>query len=258
MTAVTIEVCIDSLESARAALSGGANRLEVCGNLGAGGGTTPSLGLVRTLRQRFPTTPLMVMIRPRIGDFVYTEDEIDIMLADILAFKEEGVLGVVLGVLTPDRLVDTERTNRLISAAQGTEVTFHRAVDMTANAEQAFSSIARIEGITRVLTSGLRPTVLEGIDTLATIARRQDLGALRIIPGSGVNADTVEPILRALWTHGVREVHMSGGEWIESSVSSGARPEDMDMGGWKIWRTSERKVRAVREIVDSISREMTL
>lgn len=137
----------------------------------------------------------------------------------------------------------------------------------------AFNAIARIPGVTRVLTrcaqkmlcvqealsgrSGSRPTALDGIVTLTQLAERSALVSLGVLPGSGVNAGTVAHILKALWTHGVREVHMSGGEWLDSETVSTARLEDMDMGGWKVWRTSEHKVRAVRDAVDLLSEELS-
>ncbi|EIW64165.1 uncharacterized protein TRAVEDRAFT_41581 [Trametes versicolor FP-101664 SS1] len=110
-TRITIEVCIDSVESALAAIRGGADRLELCGNLGLGGGTTPSLGLFKAVREATPDgMPIMVMVRPRTGDFLYTDAEFGIMREDIKAFKEARADGVVLGILHKDGGIDTSRT----------------------------------------------------------------------------------------------------------------------------------------------------
>ncbi|KAG9103988.1 hypothetical protein FRC06_006427 [Ceratobasidium sp. 370] len=129
----TLEVCVDSLESAIAAIEGGADRLEICGNLALCGGSTPSVGLVRLIRKRFPLVPLMVMVRPRVGDFVYTSQEFETMLEDVSVFRTLGVKGMVFGVLTPDGSVDVGRCARLAEAASPTEVTFHRAFDLAAD-----------------------------------------------------------------------------------------------------------------------------
>jgi len=121
--ALILEVCVDSVQSAISATRGGADRLEVCGNLGIGGGTTPSLGLVRAIQKALPHLPIMAMIRPRAGDFFYTQEELDVMLEDIRLFKSVGIAGVALGALNPDGTVDVLRTRMLVEAAlpmQGT------------------------------------------------------------------------------------------------------------------------------------------
>ncbi|KAG8747896.1 hypothetical protein FRC10_010515 [Ceratobasidium sp. 414] len=143
MRKFTLEVCIDSLESAIAiltlsvpsAVEGGADRLEICGNLPLCGGSTPSVGLVRLIRKRLPLVPLMVMVRPRVGDFVYTPQEFETMLEDVSVFRTLGVNGVVFGVLTPDGSVDLGRCARLTEGASPMEdpVTFHRAFDLAAD-----------------------------------------------------------------------------------------------------------------------------
>ncbi|KAG9314098.1 CutC family-domain-containing protein [Chiua virens] len=112
---LTIEVCIDSVESAAAAVRGGANRLELCSNLGYGGGTTPSIGLLRSVKKAVPNIPIMAMVRPRAGDFVYSEGELDVMLQDISVFKEHGVQGVVFGALTASGDVDESKVKEYVS-----------------------------------------------------------------------------------------------------------------------------------------------
>jgi len=117
-----LEVCVDSVESAIAAVDGGADRLEVCANLGLGGGTTPSLGLIRSIHTAVPNTPLMVMIRPRVGDFLYTDLELRVMLEDVIQLKATGrVSGVVFGILDSGGRVDVARSKLLAMEAHPLE-----------------------------------------------------------------------------------------------------------------------------------------
>ncbi|KAI0078853.1 hypothetical protein K474DRAFT_1690101 [Panus rudis PR-1116 ss-1] len=259
----TLEVCIDSVESALAAARGGANRVELCANLGMGGGTTPSLGLFKAVRDAIPSIPVMVMIRPRAGDFLYTSRELEVMLEDIHIFQEMGADGVVFGVLTADGDIDVEKTQRL-------SVCFHRAFDMTRDSffydpnERQFSSslqaIVSIDGIHRILTSGHRtkaPTALPIFRALSQQLPKLNEGRsipLTIMPGSGINQQTVGPLLEELLPLGLQEVHLSAGGWLPSGMRH--RPEGMEMGipgegEWAIWQTDEHSVRAVREAVDN-------
>ncbi|KAJ7103214.1 copper homeostasis CutC domain-containing protein [Mycena belliarum] len=249
---ILIEVCVDSVQSARNAVQGGANRLEVCGNLGAGGGTTPSLGLLKAIKNSVgPDVPMMAMIRPRMGDFLYSKDEVEVMLEDILLCKQHAVRGVVLGALKPDGRIDIDTTKRLVIAALPLEVCFHRAFDMTRDAEEALRDVMQIGGVSRILTSGHGALALESITTLESLCQAtQRLAAdLSILPGSGINSGTVGPILDALLPLGVKEIHLSGGSWIESEMIH--RRDGLGMGigegEWGIWETSELKVRAVRQ-----------
>lgn len=254
MSKYILEVCVDSIESARNAVEAGADRLEICGNLANGGGTTPSLGLVKRIIAMFPEVPLMVMIRPRCGDFVYTDLELDVMREDIDQFKRIGAAGVVLGVLTVDGTVDIERTKRLTEAAEGLQVTFHRAFDMTRGLKEALMHVATIPGISRILTSGGNHTVLLSLIQLADLLRAAP-SHLTIMPGSGISAVTIREISGYLVGHGLREVHMSGGQWKPGR--SVWRKAGMGMGvskekEWDIWTTSYENVRAVREALDAM------
>ncbi|KAI0652510.1 copper homeostasis CutC domain-containing protein [Trametes meyenii] len=256
---ITIEVCIDSVESAIAAVRGGADRLELCGNLGLGGGTTPSLGLFRAVRKATPDgIPIMVMIRPRTGDFLYTDSEFGVMQEDVRAFKEAGASGVVLGVLQQDGHIDVTRTRTLVQDAAPMQVCFHRAIDMASqDILTAHLEISSIPQVTRILTSGQvpsapSPSALPTLRTLLRTASRMP-SAAEVLVGSGVNAHTVGPLLTELLPCGLREVHLSAGGWVPSKMEF--RRDDMGMGvggegEWGIWRTGEDKVRAVRELVD--------
>ncbi|KAI0936948.1 hypothetical protein AcV5_004965 [Taiwanofungus camphoratus] len=175
-TPLLIEVCVDSVESAIAAKQGGADRLELCANLGVGGGTTPSLGLLRAVQRAVPDTPIMVrplyavgsdhllspypdelwlmqaMVRPRTGDFLYSEAERNVMLEDMYIFKQSGASGVVFGILRKDGTVDVERVTRLANEAFPMQVCFHRAFDMTRDPIEALNDIWSIPHMTRILT----------------------------------------------------------------------------------------------------------
>ncbi|KAI0654480.1 copper homeostasis CutC domain-containing protein [Cubamyces menziesii] len=256
---ITIEVCIDSVESAIAAVRGGADRLELCGNLALGGGTTPSIGLFKAVRVAAPQgLPIMVMIRPRTGDFLYTDAEHRVMREDIKAFKEAGADGVVLGILQKDGKIDVARTKTLAEEAAPMQVCFHRAIDLSSqDLLSAHLDISSIPQVTRILTSGQAstapsPSALPHLRLLLRTASRMPSFA-KVLVGSGVNAQTVGPLLAELLPCGLREVHLSAGGWTPSEMEF--RREGMGMGvgregEWAIWRTSEQKVREVRELVD--------
>ncbi|CAE6419837.1 unnamed protein product [Rhizoctonia solani] len=270
MRDIILEVCVDSLESASAAVEGGARRLEVCGNLPLFGGTTPSLGLVRSIQKYFPSVPLMVgthtsvvMIRPRVGDFVFSAEEIETMMEDISTFRTLGVHGVVIGALLSDGSVDREACTRLTVAALPMQVTFHRAFDLTADPNQALKDIAKIPGITRILTSGhatprvYEPTSLERLAELVASALstyQPNKGphhiadaTLRIVPGSGINPQTIGRVFSAVGEL-VDEYHMSGGSWIDGPAHI-CRGEEFQMGprGHEraVWKTDASQVRGV-------------
>ncbi|KAF8899048.1 copper homeostasis protein CutC [Infundibulicybe gibba] len=231
---ILIEVCVDSVASAKNAVRGGAGRLELCGSLGLGGGTTPSIGLLKAV-QRAVNIPIMVMIRPRVGDFMYSEEEIEVMMEDVDAFRKHGVQGVVVGMLTADGRIDVERMKRFIDEAFALEICFHRAFDMTRDADEALRDIISIGGISRILTSGHAQSVPDGLPTLARLlesTRQLTKGehrALSILPGSGIGPRSIGRILDALRPQGLREIHMSGGSWQDGGMKF-QRAESLGMG----------------------------
>ncbi|CAL1694419.1 unnamed protein product [Somion occarium] len=270
-----IEVCIDSVESAIAAVNGGANRLELCANIGLGGGTTPSLGLFTAVQRAVPSVPIMIMIRSRTGDFLYTEHELDVMIEDIRVFKAADAHGVVLGVLTADGDIDVPHTTRLVNEGLPLEVCFHRAFDMTRDticddegnyiSPKSLEQIASIPGITGILTSGHQKTAPEAslairglLQHASTLNREREI-PLTILPGSGINPTTVCPLLKELLPIGLREIHLSAGNWVPTEMRYRRNGMGMGVGGegeWGIWKTKEEKVREVRAIVDSVLREV--
>ncbi|KAJ3844925.1 copper homeostasis protein CutC [Lentinula raphanica] len=257
---ILMEVCIDSVESALNAIRGGANRLELCGNVGLGGGTTPSFGLVRIIQRAVESfqVPIMVMIRPRTGDFLYSESEMQVMLEDIRIFKEmAGVEGFVFGVLTKEGRVDVTRTRRLIDASLPARVCFHRAFDMTRDPMEALNDIKEIDGVTRILSSGQYKSAsqTESLETLASLLIATRNSNLTIMPGSGINPYTVRHVVNTLAPLGLSEIHLSGGRWIEGGMIF--RREGMGMGigaegDWGIWQTDEGVIREVRALLESM------
>ena len=157
------EVCVESFQDAFVVVAAGATRIELCDNLSVGG-TTPSYGTIKQVISKL-TVPVMVMIRPRGGDFCYSDDEIEIMRHDIQVCHKLGVYGVVLGLLRPDHTIDIERTKELVELARPMQVTFHKAIDDSIDILLSIRQLKNI-GIVRVLTSGGKPTAVEGRETL--------------------------------------------------------------------------------------------
>lgn len=201
-SAITFEICVDSVESARAAEAGGAARIELCMDLLAGG-LTPSAGLIAMVRREV-TIPLHVLIRPRGGDFVYSADEFDIMQRDIILARQLGANGVVLGVLDANHNVDVPRTGELVQAAEALSVTFHRAFDRTPNALWALDGV-RQAGVKRILTAGGSSSAEEGIPVLAELVKESN-GEVVIMAGGGIREGNVGRIVTET---GVTEVHTS-------------------------------------------------
>ena len=200
MAVAVLEICVDSLESALAAQAGGAQRIELCAAL-AEGGLTPSLGLLHAVRARV-SIGVNVMIRPRGGDFLYSDEEVSIMRTDIALAAEAGADGVVLGLLTLHSDVDRERTQALVELARPMEVTFHRALDMTRDPLTALEDIV-LAGADRVLTSGAEPTALLGRHRIQALVRAGG-GRIRVMAGGGVRPGNVQQIARE---GGVCEFH---------------------------------------------------
>lgn len=205
-----IEICLDSVASAVAAQEGGADRVELCDNL-LEGGTTPSEGMIRVTRKRIDIG-LQVIVRPRGGDFVYTDDEYAIIEADIRRAKELGADGVVFGILRPDGSVDTERNGRLREIAHPMNATFHRAFDVTLDPRAALESILEL-GFDRVLTSGQASTVWEGIHLIRDLV---EIAGERIVimPGGDLREDTLR---RCRDETGAREFHMAVDKPVRSA-----------------------------------------
>ncbi|RZA17069.1 MAG: copper homeostasis protein CutC, partial [Lysobacteraceae bacterium] len=197
-----LEIAADSLESALAAQSGGADRVELCANL-AEGGVTPSWGTIAAARDRL-RVPLHVLVRARAGDFVYSSRELDAMRRDIEACTSLGCEGIVTGALTAGGVVDTPACRALVEAANGLEVTFHRAFDVLDDRAAALEAIIGL-GCTRILTSGGADTAEAGAAVIAVdIARAA--GRIGLVAGAGVSPANIARVAR---TSGARDLHAS-------------------------------------------------
>lgn len=197
-----IEVCAYSLESCLAAQEAGADRVELCAAM-YDGGTTPPAGMIRLARELL-NIELYVMIRPRGGDFLYSELEYRQMKEDLLFAKSCGVDGVVIGLLDENGHIDVVRTRELVELAAPVKVTFHRAFDMTADYHRALEDVI-CSGCYRILTSGQRNTVAEGIEVLQELVR-ENAGRIQIMAGSGVGGDNALLLAET----GIDALHLSG------------------------------------------------
>ena len=218
-----LENCAYSAESALNAQNGGADRVELCSGMGEGG-TTPSYGEMLAARQVLTTTTLNVIIRPRGGDFLYTENEIEIMANDIKAARRIGADGVVFGSLTSDGGIDTLAMERLLAAADGMSTTFHRAFDVCRDPFEALEQIIDM-GFDRILTSGQAATAEEGIPLIRQLVERA-AGRIIIMPGCGVNASNIGKIAAET---GATEFHLSARSKVESGMQY--RNPRVSMGG---------------------------
>ncbi|MBQ2351553.1 MAG: copper homeostasis protein CutC, partial [Bacteroidales bacterium] len=178
-----IEVCANSVESALNAQNAGADRVELCAGMPEGG-TTPSIGQIMMARELLTRTKLHVIIRPRGGDFLYTDLEVQTMIKDIQAAKELQVDGIVIGCLTANGDVDIKQMEHLMREADGLSVTFHRAFDMCRNPHQTLQEIIAL-GCDRILTSGQQPTAVQGIPMLKQLQMEADEHII-IMPGCGI------------------------------------------------------------------------
>lgn len=227
MARVLVEVCVDSAEGLAEAVAGGADRIELCAALDVGG-LTPSQGLMQAAAQC--PVPVLAMIRPRSGDFVFSPAEVTVMLADIAAARAAGLAGVVLGASRPDGRLDDAILATLTKAASGLDLTLHRAFDLVPDLGAAIDLAVGL-GFRRILTSGQAATASEGRAGLERCFRIAN-GRLAILPGSGISADTVHA-LRGL---PLTEVHGS------CSVPGRAAP----LGFGAPRRTSAARVRALK------------
>jgi copper homeostasis protein len=222
MDRVTFEACIGSAEAAIAAQQGGADRVELCANL-LEGGTTPSAGSIRLARQHIDIG-LQVMIRPRGGDFCYSQVEFEIMKYDIDMAKKLGADGVVIGILLPNGTVDRERVGELVELARPMNITFHRAFDMARDPHQALEALIAL-GVDRVLTSGQEITAFEGMDLIASLVQ-EAADRIVVMPGGGIHERNIQKIVERT---GVKEVHAGAPVTVPSTMEY--RNPNCFMGG---------------------------
>ena len=217
-----LEICIDSVASAIVAQQAGADRVELCAGL-IEGGTTPSAATIGLVR-KYASLGLMVIIRPRGGDFLYSELETEVMLEDIHTAKSLGADGVVIGCLQADGNLDLDKNRALIQAARPLSVTFHRAFDLCRDPFQALEQIVEL-GADRILTSGQEASVLEGADLIRALQQKAG-DRITIMPGGGITPRNVKKIVALT---GAREIHLSCRKSMESGMTY--RNSRVFMGG---------------------------
>lgn len=233
------EICANSVESCIAAQEGGADRVELCSGIPEGG-TTPSLGMIRSARENI-SIALNVIIRPRGGDFLYSEEELRQMVLDIRTAAENGADGLVFGCLTPEGDIDMKAMKMLMNEAGSLPVTFHRAFDHTRDPFKALEDIISL-GCRRILTSGCRSSALEGADMLERLVLAAG-ERISIMPGCGIRENNIAEIAKRT---GAKEFHFSAREKKESSMQF--RNPDVTMGieddPYAIMVTTPQKVAA--------------
>ena len=213
MSKFTLEIAVFSVASALDAIQAGAHRIELCENPNEGG-TTPSYGsLVAMSKQQ--TVPIFPIIRPRGGDFLYTDIEFQIMKQDILIAKELGFKGVVIGLLNVDGSIDKIRTAELVALAQPMQVTFHRAFDDVMDWKKALDILIELK-INRLLSSGMARNVDQGLPILKEMIDYVE-GRIEIMPGGGVNAGNISKIKRTL---NLSSIHFSGTSKVDMDEDS--------------------------------------
>lgn len=235
--AIVLEVCIDRFASAEAAVRGGADRIEVCGALGAEG-VSPSIGLVEQC-MTLSGVSHMVMVRPHEGGFCYVESDIQTMLTDIARIKVTGAEGIVIGALQSDQSIDRETCRRLIDAARPMEVTFHRAFDVTPEPLRALDALIEL-GCDRLLTSGQAALAVDGAVVIRDLVQRAG-NDLQVMAGAGIKRQNVRALVEST---GVREIHVSG-----SALELATQRGEVCFGR-QSRVTHEEKVRAVRGAID--------
>ena len=242
---LVLEICIDSVESAIASQQGGADRVELCDNL-LEGGTTPSAGTIALARKNIDID-LNVIIRPRGGDFLYSDVEFQVMEYDIEQAKQLGANGVVIGILNQDGTVDVERTRTLVGLARPLSVTFHRAFDVSRDPFEALEALVNL-GIDRVLTTGQELSALEGLDLITDLVQTA-ADRIIIMPGGG----TERSVQKVVAQTGVKEFHLLGTVSVDSPMRH--RNPRVFMGGelrppeFTRLVTDANRVRAFRQAV---------
>lgn len=247
MSQYILECCVDSVESALAAEEGGADRLELCASLIIGG-TSPGLALFEQIRECC-SLPVRVLLRPRFGDFLYTDYEFQILRREAELFREAGAEGIVIGCLKEDGSLHMERMRELVQAAGNLKITLHRAFDVCADPEAAYEQ-ARELGIDTILTSGQERDCLKGMPLLQRLCRRQkETGGPQIMAGAGVTPDVIGKFLAET---DITAYHLSAKKIVDSGMRY--RREGVPMGlpamsEYSIYRTDKDVVAQARRML---------
>ena len=248
--AKVLEICVDSLASARAAIAGGADRLELCSALLAGG-LTPYEDLLRQIREESDIA-IRCLMRPRAGDFLYTPEELEMLRRQIVSLNAAGADGFVIGCLTAQGDLDQEAMKPLVEACGGKGITLHRAIDVSRDLEQTYRDAGQL-GIDTVLTSGGASSCVKGRENIGKLlALRDELGGPEVLIGAGVNASVIAQFRQEF--PGARAFHMSGKMELESAMVFRREGVPMGLPGldeWHIQQTDPAAVKAARTAMDA-------
>ena len=247
--AKVLEICVDSLASARAAIAGGADRLELCSALLAGG-LTPFEGLLRQIKAESEIC-VRCLMRPRPGDFLYTKEELELLEMQIRQLKNAGADGFVIGCLTAQGDLDMDAMKPLVDACGGKGITLHRCIDVSRDVEKTYLDAKEL-GIDTVLTSGAAASCVSGRKTIEKlIALRDAVGGPEILIGAGVKASVIRQFRKEI--PGARAFHMSGKLELESGMRFRREGVPMGLPGldeWHIQQTDPEAVKAARAAMD--------
>ncbi|MDT0605693.1 copper homeostasis protein CutC [Croceitalea rosinachiae] len=237
-----LEVCCNSLESALNAEKAGADRIELCSELGVGG-ITPSYGLIKLVKQRLEI-PIHVLLRPRSGHFTYSDTEFEVLLSNIEVCKEIGIDGIVSGALNANNLLDIHKTRQLVEKTKSFHFTFHRAFDWIPNQQKALEMLEEI-GVDTILTSGAQLTAEKGLEHLKELNDWST--SVTIMPGSGVNFENVMNFKEA----GFKAIHCSGTTFtnevaIQDKISMNSQRHLVEN---EIAVTNDRIVRQIVQVI---------
>ena len=243
-----LEVCVDSVESAVNAEAGDADRIELCGDLIVGG-ITPSLALFERIREKIDI-PIHVLLRPRFGDFLYSDEEMEVLIRQAKAFAKAGADNLVIGCLTPDGRLDLEAMKRIIDAADGTPINLHRAFDMCRDLDEALEDAKQL-GIVSILTSGGYASALEGLEVLDRL--KKNSGNIDIMAGAGMNAKNIKYMME---NSSLTAFHMSGKKTLQSKMEY--RNLRVNMGlptlsEYEIIQTDENEIRAAKLVMNMVN-----
>ena len=243
-----LECCVDSVESAIEAQKGGANRVELCSALVIGG-LSPSVAMFQKVKEAIDIK-VHVLLRPRFGDFCYTDYEHEILKEEVKMFRELGADGVVIGTLKPDGTLNMEQMKELVEEAGEMSITLHRAFDMCVNPVKTLEDAKEL-GIHTILTSGQKNNCIDGTDLLAKLVEQSNQ-EIDIMIGGGVDASVIKELYDKT---GATSYHMSGKIVVDSEMKY--RKEDVNMGvatisEYDVWRTSSKRVADAREVLNEI------
>jgi len=241
-----LEVCVDSVESALQAKKGGANRIELCANLIIGG-TSPSVFMFREVRAVCPL-PIHVLIRPRFGDFIYSQSEVRVMLNEIQQFKDEGADGVVMGALNPEGCLDMKVMECICKTADNMSITLHRAFDMCKDPYDSLKKAKELK-IDIILTSGQKKNCIDGSDLINQLVLRNQV---QIMVCGGINKDTIRQLKAQT---NATSFHLSGKKTVQSQMKYRNLNVNMGLEGfneYESWFTCADLISEIREVLDNM------